>query len=725
MGLLSKITDWFTVPPGFDQPRLDPVSLSVRGLYDPDRQPDWYGMYRAPSWSVWDDPTLRADAVRKSIIVFACASYLADAVAEADLIVQRQIDRTWGVAEDRPALALASLLDWPNPHMDEAELLGLLVMQMAIQGYAVVEKVRNRGGLPVELWPLRPDWLAQRRSPDGTTTTYEYRVPGKPLRAIPAEDLIILPWRHDDRMERHGVSPVMVAAREIGIDASLTDFLKTFLDAGGIPPFVLVHDDPIGDDALVEAMQERWRQKYGGSKAYGNLPVLHGGYRLETIGQDINAMAWPDLRALTELKICQAFRVPADLVGAYETFKSGNLSTTESEGAMEQLQRYGAAPLRSRIAGALGRNLLPEFVGSDRGYRVTFDTSMILALQEDEDALHERIRQDFNAGLITLDEARQRIGYDDLASGDGDVFKVPFSVIMTRPEDLSGVGSAFWTRLQTAQPDGGDERSLKALPGPERRYRDLATLDVKTLEHRNRTLQRTQRDRRRLTEIGARQLRKFFAAQGERIAGSVAKSAAAHERRDIADIDWDAEYRLLEELLLRFVHANGEAAFAAASELLSAEIVWEVSNPRVLSLVGQLGRRIVGIHETTRADVAEIIADALVEGTSIPDLADRIRGHFTETYRGRAETIARTESMLAYADASILAYQESGEVDEVEITDNPLHTEAYKGAADGLTCAQRHGLVVPLMAGSFHVHSDHPNGSAAVLPILRTPLGET
>ena len=80
--------------------------------------------------------------------------------------------------------------------------------------------------------------------------------------------------------------------------------------------------------------------------------------------------------------------------------------------------------------------------------------------------------------------------------------------------------------------------------------------------------------------------------------------------------------------------------------------------------------------------------------------------------------------MFAYSEASVLAYSESGEVDEVEIHDNPEHTEWYAGAEDGLTCAQRHELVVPLRQAMYHIRSDHPNGSAGVIPILRTPLGQ-
>lgn len=674
--------------------RIDTSALMVRGQYLPDRLPDWYA--RSADWSLWDVDQLRSDVVRKSAIVFACATLLADAVAEAVLTVEAATPEDgWQPATDRAALHLQSVIARPNPYMEDAEFLSLLVLQSAIQGYAVVEKVRSGAGLPVELWPLRPDWLSKRGD------QYAYQANGNHARLIPATDLIFVPWRHDDRMERQGISPVIVAAREIGIDSALTDFLKAFLDAGGIPPFVLMHDDPIDDTATVEAMQETWRQKYGGSRAYGSLPILHGGYRLEPIGQDINAMAWPDLRGLTELKICQAFRVPAELVQARETFVSGSLTTTEADGAMTQLQRYGAAPLRSRMAAALGRGLLPEF-GLDITHRLAFGTSGILALQEDTDALHARVRADFDAGLLMLDEARLAVDLAELPSGQGQVFKVPFSVVYTPAGALT----------YEPEPVGVPEKASRV-------YMDIKTLTPRQLEFRSRASARIKRDRQRLIEQGARHIGKMLREQGQRLSADLAKS----ERRDIADIDWTFEEDELAKVLNRFYMANGEAAFTATAGLTGTESTWQVTNPRIAKLMQELGLRITAINESTRATVQRIVADGYLAGKPVTEIADELAAHIEQTYAGRALTIARTESINAYGRASVLSYSESGVVDQVEFLDNPEH-DTDPSPIDGLTCAERDHLVVPLAEAEWHIASEHVNGSLVVLPLLATPLGE-
>lgn len=707
----------------------------LRGDYDRNRFPDWIITGRNADWSLWDNDRIRVDAVRKCVTVFACATILADAVAEANLEVQEKDADRWVKSDDIVAELLQSVLVRPNPYMEDAEFWGLLVMQQATQGYAVVEKVRRPDGLVVELWPLRPDRLRERRI-GNEPTTYEYVIPGKPPRPIPADDLIFLPWRHDDLLVRRGVGPVQIAMREIGIDSTLTDFLLRFLQNGGVPPFVLITEELIEDDSTITKIQTDWKQKYGGSAAAEELPVLHGGMALEKVGDGIGDMAWPDLRELTELKICSAFRVPAGLVQARAALIGGSLTTTESDGDMTTLQRYGAEPLRIRNAAAIGRDLLEEFGLDYDRYRLWFDTSGILALQEDTDAVHVRARNLWNDSIITQNQTLQMIGMDEVTGGD--VYKVGFASLFVSVAGggLAGADAGDPGANSAPKPAAIRQRAFTALParavepslfvratGPLR-YRSIETMSVEELEVRASFAARIRKDRTKLVQIGTRQLRKFWKEQGARIADAYEK---AGDQPDVlkseADIFWGDETEKLADVLQRYYHSIGEAAFAAASDSIGDTIGWDVTNPRILSLQDQLGDRITRIGERTRRDVIKEITAGTQEGQGTAQIAERIRGLFTETYKNRAEAVARTETQVAYNRSSVLAYAESGAVKESELLDNPDHDEEY-GAADGLTCAERDGLVVDLADVDIHILGEHPNGSLIVTPILATPLGE-
>ncbi len=681
---------------------------AVTSIKSISEMPDIFGPngQRSADWSgVAENPAL-SRSYRLCATAYACMTFLADAVSEAPLRVYRIVA---GELIEQPEHRLRRLMVNPNPVMSEAEFIGVTVMSMGMFGYAVVEKVRSGGGVPVELWPVRPDWLKRERSNDGTSK-WVMRKPGQDPRIVPDEDLIFVPYRHDERQIQIGVSPLQIVAREIGIDVALTDLLKVFLDAGGIPPWAVELGETNPKQADIDTFREMWGQKYGGWQAYQNIGILYGGMKLVKVGDSIGDMAWPDLRGLVEMKIAQAFRVPADLIQARDSMKSGSLTTTEIDGAMASLQSFGATPLRQRIDGAFTRTLLPDFVGADTSWDIQFDTSEILSLQEDRNALHDRVRSDFDAGAITLNQYLQETGRPQLGR-PGEVYKVAFTTMYVPLRDLAS------TSEPAAIPPKATIREIAA----KRTYVDRKAFTDAETKARSNYLNQTNRNRNKLTEIGTRHLRKFFKEQGERVVGALLKSDG-----DIAikagTLNWAQEDELLEALMDRYYNEIGKSAYGQVSAFTGADLSWDVANPNINQVMDKLLLRVDDISATTRTDVQKIIADGLAEGMGYQELGKELETLFTETYKGRAETIARTESMLAYNTASRLGYEESGMVGQVEMVDNPEHDT--DPGSDGLTCAERDGLIVELADVDGHVQAEHPNGSLAIIPILDRTLGE-
>jgi SPP1 gp7 family putative phage head morphogenesis protein len=194
------------------------------------------------------------------------------------------------------------------------------------------------------------------------------------------------------------------------------------------------------------------------------------------------------------------------------------------------------------------------------------------------------------------------------------------------------------------------------------------------------------------------------------------------ERRDIADliaIDWAAEGDELDPLIRQLWDLMGETATGQTVELLGlseSALTWDVSNPWVRQVMSGVAERVTMVTDTTRQQIAQVVTDALQEGTSIPELSEKLRGMYEETYRGRSETIARTESQHSYNHAQVASAKEGG-VSEVECLDNPNHTT--DPGSDGLTCAQRNGLIVPVDDAYRHIAGEHPNGQLALAPVVQ------
>jgi len=691
-------------------------------------------------------------------VVYACVQKRAEAISAATVRVYRE--QGDGATEDLPDHPLRLLMRAPNPRLSEAEFLVQTSVMMDVAGFCLIEKVRARAGNILELWHLRPDWARPIYRADGTVD-WEYRVPGRQVELIPDADVIVIPGGATLDMSVTGMSPIAVALREIGIENAATDFLKLYFDAGGAPRHAIVTPNAITDEAKAERLRAGFAAMFQGSRNWTNVPILSGGSDIKPISDTLQDMAYPDLRRMTAANICQVFGVPPVLVGAQVGLDSATYSNIQT--ARQIFYQDTIVPLWARIDGALTRSLLTE-LETDNAVSLEFDTSEIPALQEDVSPAWQRAQAALTAGGITLNQFQAEIGEDGFGP-DGDVLYIPAMATITRPTDLPGQADQTAKPPQPVPPQlqnppdpnapadpnadpnaadatpPADANATKGGPEPDEK-RTENPLEVRSMHvggeridldaplyrlpanQRSVTAAVNKGHINRLANQFAPHLRAFWKAQGERIVEDMQRSGdAAPERRDIAEIDWNDELDRLTELLLPHYDRAGTAATNRVAQQLSVGIAWDLANPWVRAVRKRLAEQIVGINDTTREDVQRVVTEALDEGVSMTELSDRLTGLFDETYQGRSMAVARTESQRSYNSASTAAYQASNKVAAAELMDNPLHGD-YGGDADGLTCAQRDGMVVSLDDVDTHVFGTHPNCILAVAPVLYSPLGE-
>jgi len=118
------------------------------------------------------------------------------------------------------------------------------------------------------------------------------------------------------------------------------------------------------------------------------------------------------------------------------------------------------------------------------------------------------------------------------------------------------------------------------------------------------------------------------------------------------------------------------------------------------AILREAATRVVGITETTRAAIADVLAQGQREGWTTQEIADGIAHLFDVTWKSRPFTVASTEIAEAQRLAAINRYTASGLVDRVKISD------ATRGKDHTDTCLARAGTTVPLDEAP---PLDHPN----------------
>ena len=340
-------------------------------------------------------------------LVYACLNELATSAPEAPYKIYKKSAKGLQEMKNHP---IRQLVTNPNPHMSEFEYWEIIILHMYIAGNSFVEKVRSRSGKVVELWPLRPDRI--KIYTDGRLVThYGYTTEQGKEYTIPKEDMIH--FKFSNPADNYfGLPPMKAAVRAIASDNEATDYVTAMLQNSAVPPAIITVSERV-EEATANRLAAKWKQKYGG-KRRGEPVILQAGMDVKTLSNTMRDMEFPDIRTISESRICAVFGVPPILVGANVGLQRSTFSNYGE--ARKSFWQETVAPLHRRLSDRLTKELAEDF--NSENIEGRFDTSRVSALQEVRDAKWDRAIQAYQAGLIKLNEARLEADLDPTDDGD-------------------------------------------------------------------------------------------------------------------------------------------------------------------------------------------------------------------------------------------------------------------------------------------------------------------
>jgi HK97 family phage portal protein len=372
---------------------------------------------------------------QNSALIFRCVQYTSNAMGSAPLKLYQTIDDKSKSEEvnDHP---FRILMRQPNLGQSEQTFLTFIGVLMCVTGFAVIEKERNLLGDIIGLWPLRSDWI--RPIPrQGALPDWQYEVPGERPRLLKAEDAIPITYADTINNSPTGVGPLEAALKNMGIQWALTEFIQGFMDRGAMPMYVaLPSDDPYtqvmwSDQAKVEAFREGFQQRFGGLKKSLDVAIPVGIKSIEPMGFNIDELAYPELFALNENAICQAFGISPIVVNTTSGLEQSSYNNYNS--ARRSFYEDTLTPIWGRVDDAFTRHLLYEMADT-KVYSIAFDLSRVPALKDDVSARWTRATDAVSAGSITITQFLKEVELDAIQNGD--VYLVPDGVSVIAAEDM-------------------------------------------------------------------------------------------------------------------------------------------------------------------------------------------------------------------------------------------------------------------------------------------------
>ena len=361
---------------------------------------------------------------RGNSIVESCIGWLCRTFPEAPLLLFEKRGTERKPVLDHPLL---ELLEHPNDYYS-GELLWSATVADWMLGNAYWLKIRSGARRVVQLWWV-PSSMMEPRWPDNGgafISHYEYTVNGRVIRVEPAD---VVHFRNgiDPDNIRKGLSPIGSLVREIYTDDEGANYSAALLSNLGIPGLLVSPDTEDGEISQLEAdrMKIELEQKFSGDNR-GRTAVFGSKVRATILSFSPQQMATRDLRRIPEERVTARLGIPAVVVGMGAGLDRSTFSNMAE--AREAAYESTVIPTKRLLAAELRTQLLADF-GDPKRYVLDWDYSQVRVLQEDQDKLHARARQDVRAGLLTINEGRQLLGFGE--APDGDVWLLPSTVAVT------------------------------------------------------------------------------------------------------------------------------------------------------------------------------------------------------------------------------------------------------------------------------------------------------
>lgn len=627
-----------------------------------------------------------------------------------------------------------------NPHYGGGVLWFGTICSHILDGNAYWIKIRD-GQLRIKEYWYVPHFLIEPKTnneSNGYIDYYEYKPGGKAVKINP-EDIVHFRYGIDPNNTRKGMSPLKSVIRDAVTDDEADNFAASLLKNLGIPGLLVTPDPSIGSspsDESVGDFKKYIKRNFSGDKR-GEPMVSGGPWKIQQFGFDPRSMDLSAIRSIPEERVCAVTGVPAAVVGFGTGMNQTKVGATLKE-LREMAYEDAIIPLQRMIGPELKSQLLGDFEPKPDQFKIKFDLSEVRVLQEDQDRLHKRTIEDFNGGVLYLDEAREALGYE---AGKSDrLRRIPFST--TELMEGQSVQDTQPPQEPIKMRKSRSSQSHAFIEYQRKAYSRLSESYATQIEGLLQTLSGEIAEAfNRVNEIGKIDLSPIVEQKAgippeyqAEINLAAARILQEYGKSLVDSIEWQAQYTTVAETTLDGI--NG--VFGAGLNM---------PDPTMRAILYKGGKHIafVKIDKQVHDAIMQAIYEARVNGMGATAVAREIRSMIEgkEMFPGiwqrtkdarielgwsvekaeasadravrqyRGELIARTETKYAQNVSSLQIARDSGTFNAMQITDG-----VYGAPRSGEVDIASNGQIVSFDGAEMVAEDEHPNGTLSLTPVI-------
>lgn len=397
-------------------------------------------------------------------IVYRCVNEIAQGASSIPFKVKYKGEQL----EQHPAL---NLLYRPNPLQASVEYFHALYSYLLISGnsYALKIKAGNMG--VSELHLFRPDRIKVMPSDNYMPRGYEYNVSGKVVAKYDADPQNGMSDVKHFKLwsplnDYYGLSPIYAASADIDLHNLIARHNVNLMNNGARPTGAVVFNPKDSKSGLsVQLTDDQRRQivadldsRFAGAANSGKTMLLEGDFDWKEMGLSPKDMDFLNAKNMSARDIALCFGVPSQLVGVPDSQTYANVAE-----ARLALYEETIIPLARRVESDLNEWLMPEF---GEGVEFEYDIDEIPAIAERRRRVYENVVSGVTNGILTRNEARERLGLGEVEGGD-DIYiganLFPLGSAKTSPVDQAPAKSVEYDDMYESILEGMNEEKIASV----------------------------------------------------------------------------------------------------------------------------------------------------------------------------------------------------------------------------------------------------------------------
>jgi len=572
--------------------------------------------------------------------LFSAVSRIAQSVAEVDWHLYRQQNgQGQKEIEKHPVI---DLLSYVNPFQTGQELMELSQMYLDLVGECFWVLNPTKGGWPGEIWVPPPNRMKIVPDMKEFIKGFVYDWQGSLVPFEPREVIFFkLP---DPNNPYRGIGPTQAIGMDLASEHYAAQYIRNFFYNDATPGGVLAFDGTLTDDQF-DRIKGQWGQQHRGVANAHKIAIVEQGAKYQQISLTQRDMDFWRLRKLERDTILGAFGLPLSVMGITENVNRANAEAGEYTFAMRVMK-----PRLNRFREKMNEQLLPLFSGTEQLF-LDYDDPV----PENRELLIGEAERGVKASFLTINEARQLLGYDTVKNGD--VFIMQMTSMPTPAKELGNM----------RPPEKPSELEQPSLEGAVRML--LAKGMFQTEDQKEAFWKAYVSNAMAQEKEFVKVLQELF---GDQEAEVLRLLQSAKKPEDALFGRKEAE-ETFSKALKPLIHGVLASAIEDAEVLIRPEPAHRaikqdepLSGDALVWLMDRAGLLVEGIHETTLNSLRIQLVDGFAEGESMPKLASRVRSIFKDCSERRSLVIARTEVIAASNEGALEGYKASGLVDKAE-----------------------------------------------------------